>query len=431
MKRIIVTISLLIPALWLLHLLSEPPMPVIRAFAREGLYITGIYAWTFMAMAVVIAARPAWLERVTKTPVDRLYLWHKNLGIAAAVFTFLHFFTKDVVGPFLAAAGFERGEKNMVDPFVATLSVFPNGTKGFLESSGEWLTYAGLVLLVITFIAAVKYSRWLTTHRLFSVLFLLLSPHALFLMGRGFILSPLGLFTVLVTIVGCIYSLKVLVNGAGSAKTQSAEITEAHEENGITLLTVRPQKPLTIRPGQFIFLKTKGHEKHPFSVAGINADDTLMLTVKALGDYTEEHVPQLTAGETVTVEGPWGQFFLHEGKSSQVWVAGGIGIAPFLTWLSFLAGKEHGPVRLVWCIRDAAKEPLYTRVKDLAEKARVELTVAEAKNGRLDPETLFTASVPQELAICATDGLSAAVRRAFIAAGGKPGAIRQEHFVWR
>ena len=71
----------------------------VKALVHETLYLSGLLAWGFATMAVVIAARPAWLEGITGTPLDKLYKWHKTLGIAAAVLTVLHFFSKDIFGP--------------------------------------------------------------------------------------------------------------------------------------------------------------------------------------------------------------------------------------------------------------------------------------------------------------------------------------------
>ena len=38
-------------------------------------YITGAIAWLWMTICLVIAARPSWIERVFRSPLDRLYVF--------------------------------------------------------------------------------------------------------------------------------------------------------------------------------------------------------------------------------------------------------------------------------------------------------------------------------------------------------------------
>ena len=251
---------------------------------------------------------------------------------------------------------------------------------------------------------------------------------------------PLGWINIAVTLVGLRYSAVLLVRGAGREKTVKAAVPDVRVDRDVTLLTVRPEKPLSVRPGEFAFLATKGEEKHPFSVASVRPDGTLLFAVKALGDFTKNTVPAIAPGDEVTVEGPWGAFtpaFL-EGDAQkkprhEVWVAGGIGIAPFYAWLESAAKEENAApyAKLVWCIRDRTAEPLFGRIEWLARKAGVSLDVVESKIARLDAAALFREGLPESLALCAGTGLSNAVIDAYLKAGGKRSAVRREHFDWR
>jgi predicted ferric reductase len=73
----------------------------------------------------------------------------------------------------------------------------------------------------------------------------------------------------------------------------------------------------------------------------------LRLAVKAVGDYTRA-LPGVEPGAWVRVEGPYGGFW-HRGdrEGRQVWIAGGIGITPFLSMVRSLPvatapGDEEG-----------------------------------------------------------------------------------------
>jgi predicted ferric reductase len=50
--------------------------------------------------------------------------------------------------------------------------------------------------------------------------------------------------------------------------------------------------------------------------------------IKGLGDYTRSLPARLHIGDTVTVEGPYGCFDFRSEQPRQIWIGGGIGIAP-------------------------------------------------------------------------------------------------------
>ena len=80
---------------------------------------------------------------------------------------------------------------------------------------------------------------------------------------------------------------------------------------------------------------------------------------------------------------------------------------------------------------DELTEPVLEKVRRPAREAGVTLEVVESQKRRLDVGRLFAGAVPQTLALCAGTGLSAAVSKAYVAAGGSERGIRREHFDWR
>lgn len=439
MQRIVWAFTALTTAAWLFGLWVDPPALNGRGVTHEVFYWNGVLAWGFMAMAIVIAARPAWLEHVTKTPLDELYRWHRTLGFWALGLSVVHWVTKTLMQPILSLMTLDPVPK-IVRGELAGFDLFWSQIRPFAVDSSIWATAIALLLGAMVFVKAIRYSKWLLWHKLFSVLFILLSVHSIRLMDPADAFLPLGWINIAVTLVGLRYSAVLLVRGAGREKTVKAAVTDVRVDRDVTLLTVRPEKPLSVRPGEFAFLATKGEEKHPFSVASVRPDGTLLFAVKALGDFTKNTVPAIAPGDEVTVEGPWGAFtpaFL-EGDAEkkprhEVWVAGGIGIVPFYAWLESAAKRKNAApcAKLVWCIRDRAAEPLFGRIEWLARKAGVSLHVVESKIARLDAAALFREGLPESLALCAGTGLSNAVIDAYLKAGGKRSAVRREHFDWR
>ena len=439
MQRIVWGFTALTTAAWIFGLWVDPPAMNGRGISHEVFYWNGVLAWSFMAMAIVIAARPAWLERVTKTPLDALYRWHRTLGFWALGLSVVHWVTKTLMQPILSLMTLEPVPK-IVRGELAGFDLFWSQLRGFSVESSIWATALALLLGAMVFVKAIRYSKWLLWHKLFSILFIVLSVHSIRLMDPADAFLPLGWINIAVTAVGLWYSVVLLVRGAGREKTMKAVVTDVRVDKDVTLLTVRPEKPLAVRPGEFAFLATDGEEKHPFSVASVRPDGTLLFAVKALGDFTKETLPTVRTGESVTIEGPWGAFtpafLVAEAKEEprhEVWVAGGIGIAPFYAWLESAAKRKNAApcAKLVWCIRDRATEPLFGQVAWLADKAGIDLEVVESKVSRLDAPALFRERLPESLALCAGAGLSESVIDAYLKAGGKRSAVRREHFEWR
>lgn len=101
---------------------------------------------------------------------------------------------------------------------------------------------------------------------------------------------------------------------------------------------------LRFRPGQFAWAtfgrSPFGLEQHAFSLAS-NADAPARISfaIKELGDYTR-HIGELAIGGRAYVDGPYGAFDVPADPAVPlVLLAGGIGVAPFLSMLRTLVAR--------------------------------------------------------------------------------------------
>lgn len=120
------------------------------------------------------------------------------------------------------------------------------------------------------------------------------------------------------------------------------------------------------RPGQFIDLilpampTTVLHGlTHTFSIASSCFASDILLVTRMRDSNFKRALSVLPLGTEVSIRGPMGSFILHNDLSRPaVLVAGGIGIAPFLSMLSSAAiDKSHPPVFLFYAnryVEDAA-----------------------------------------------------------------------------
>ena len=114
------------------------------------------------------------------------------------------------------------------------------------------------------------------------------------------------------------------------------------------------REPLAFVPGQFVVLSfggVDGWERHPFSVASAPSERRLEVSVKAAGDYTRDLVGRLKPGTPAKAVGPFGGFDYRRGGPNQVWIAGGIGITPFMSWIRSLDGDFDRRVDFWYSVR--------------------------------------------------------------------------------
>jgi predicted ferric reductase len=108
-------------------------------------------------------------------------------------------------------------------------------------------------------------------------------------------------------------------------------------------------------PGQFLFvtlLRKRGlpREEHPFTISSSPSEmGTIQITVKESGDFTGT-VSDTSGGDRAVVMAPYGRFsyLLHPPQDDMVFIAGGIGITPFMSMLRYM--RESDPGRKVLLI---------------------------------------------------------------------------------
>lgn len=176
-KRLILGLVSITIGTWLLGLWLVPPAFNARAWVHEVYFVNGVLAWVFMAFCLVTAARPAWLERFTKTPLDELYVYHRVLGWWALVLSFVHYFTKPLIHPVISLLSLPRPEKIQASMNPDLLDVFWKALRPIANTSAECLTWSLLIICLLAVVRAVGYTRWLAIHKVLAVVFLGLTLH--------------------------------------------------------------------------------------------------------------------------------------------------------------------------------------------------------------------------------------------------------------
>ena len=379
---------------------------------QEVLYLSGLLSIALMSLTMFLSTRPAWLE----TPLggmDRVYRTHKWAGILGVSFAVVHWLVEEIGGDILKAMIGREGRVPK-ENFTGFLEVM----RDLAKDMGEWAFYLVLAMLVITLWKRFPYKTWRVVHQAMPVLYLMLVLHAAMLAPTDYWTQPVGILIALLGAAGIYGALYSLVGRIGRARRASGTVT-AIEQAAPDVLTVSCQLDNNWRghrPGQFAFITFDEKEgAHPFTIASADRSDrSISFQIKALGDYTRTLGKQLEVGHAVKVEGPYGRFDMarQDSNAQQIWIAGGIGVTPFLAWLDALQ-QTSSPVSadLHYCTRDRANDPFVARLEaSCAALPGIHLHIHGAQQG----ETLSAADVAaaqagsrrSEIWFCGPQGLA-------------------------
>ncbi|WP_155592938.1 ferric reductase-like transmembrane domain-containing protein [Lysinibacillus cavernae] len=299
-----------------------------------GLAITGLFLVFFLATRIKILER--WFNGL-----ERVYFYHKVLAILSLGLLILH------------------GQLQKMVPDKELMQ--QTSLNEFAKELGEFAQYGFIILIVLAFIAKfLKYEHWRWLHRLLLVPYTSGIYHAYFSSQYDLLQpTPLGIFTALTTIIGFMSALYMLTMYQDMFFPYTGHISALQRLNTHVIeLELTLSKKLDYRPGQFIFLKIfqDGIEKapHPFSISGGNGEK-VVVTMKAVGDFTQQVYNRIQVKSPVALDGPYGHFDFDNGSNQQIWIAGGIGITPFLAYLQLNPNKKidlyysfHGPDTVIY-----------------------------------------------------------------------------------
>lgn len=388
------------------------PWWVVR---QEALYLSGLLSIAMLSVAMLLATRPTWLEGPLGG-MDRIYRTHRWAGILAGAFAAMHWLIELSSSVLKALIG--RAGRVPKESYLGVLEVL----RDLAKDMGEWAIYALLAMLLITLWKRFPYRPWRFLHQAMPALYLMLACHAVLLAPAIYWTQPAGwLLAALIT--GGVYGSIVALSGRiGHSRQFQGEIV-AVDRSSSAVVAVRcrlHQRWPGHRAGQFAFIRFDDREgQHPFTIASADhGDRELSFEIKALGDYTRSLGKRLQAGQPVCVEGPYGRFDIarQDRQAQQIWIAGGIGVTPFLAWLESLQERpaDAPAAELHYCTRDRVDDPFVTRLTALcASLPAIRLQVHGSRQGEeLTAEMLATGKDPSrraEVWFCGPQGLATAL----------------------
>lgn len=200
------------------------------------------------------------------------------------------------------------------------------------------------------------------------------------------------------------------------------------------------QEKMNFIAGQFVSITFEQaglpKEFHPFSLASAPDDKQIRLGIKALGDYTTQLVNELEVGATAEVRGPLGSFSYHKGRyKQQIWLAGGIGITPFLSMAEDLA-KQGGDyqVDLYYCIRNKEEAVYLSLLRRIEKQTQGQVEIQpfySAERGHINVDYIKQTSgglKQKDIFICAPPQMMEELTKEFLVNGVSEKSIYWEKF---
>lgn len=343
--------------LWLLvpgkitYIQVEPIKALNQIAALLG---TVLLAWT-----MILATRANFLEDWFNG-LDKVYLWHKYTGQYGGALILLH--------PIMLAL-------HKPDRFIKWF--IPTGRNIALDIGviAFWIFVYIITITLLFKYLRLKYHQWKWLHKILDIAFLLAFIHISLIGSDLALFLPLKLWIKALTLIGVVAGFYKLFLYKYLARHYEYEIVKIERHDKTYNLLLKPLKDkVRYIPGQFSFVrfvsKNVSDEEHPFCIASAPNDKYLRYVIKELGDFTST-LHKLRPKDKAIIYAPYGRIstkYFAFPDTDAVFIAGGVGIAPFLALSRTAPSYPNRHLYLYWCTRYAKEAVFNDELKEYEKK---------------------------------------------------------------
>jgi len=407
---------------------------VLWASARPGGQPDGRYLGEFFgaeavllfSCSLVLATLLRGIERAFGG-LDRVAQWHRHTAVAAVILVVIHpSFAGSAPVPDASVMGLRLGDVALIGlPALAVWSLAPS------LRAAKWSR-------LVRHLARISHEHWLTGHRLTGLFVAAAVVHGLLVDPVLKVSAPLKAGYLVAGGLGIAAYVYRELFARFVVPVYDYTVADVQRPNEMTVdVFLQPVgRPLNFEPGQFVFLAfggVDGWQRHPFSVASAPTQQRLEVSVRAVGDYTRDLRDKLKPGTPAKAAGPFGGFDYRGGGKQQIWIAGGIGVTPFMSWIRALDEGFDRDVAFFYSVASEA-DALYLDEIGAAAAAHPTLrphVVDSGRDGYLTAEQAAFGIVGEAgvwVYMCGPPAMMSALSRGFRKLGIPASQIRWEQF---
>jgi predicted ferric reductase len=338
--------------------------------------LSGLIGMALFALALILATRLHFLENIYNG-LNQVYAKHHQIAAISFILLLIH--------PLSLVIAYLQYSTQSAALFLLPGAYLPR-TYGIIALFGM------IALLVITFYLNIRYDIWKFTHKFLGIIFAIALLHVITI-PSDFSRNPFIKYYLLalsfLALSGFIYKSVLGRYLVRRYKYQVIDITQI--KPGVFEVMLAPSgKKMNFIPSQYIFVKFIDHiigqEEHPFSISSHPSSKNLTITIKGLGDYTKK-ISSLTKGTKALIDGPYGRFYSKGRNDKQVWIAGGIGITPFVSMAKDI--NKFQDVVLYYSTTNTNEALYQTEFSKIAQKSKLRVVQhVSSVSGRLNVKQL-------------------------------------------
>ncbi|MEK7588889.1 MAG: ferric reductase-like transmembrane domain-containing protein [Patescibacteria group bacterium] len=381
----------------------------------------GILGFTLFATSLILSARFYFLENLFYG-LDKVYKRHSQIGQIAFMLMLFH--------PLLLLGNYNGFSFS--------------GAVAFFTPSAYWPINWGIfslglmiLLIILTLYLRPKYNIWKWTHKFMGLAFFFGAVHAFLIPSDVATYMPLRIYVFVIFTFGIGSFIYHSILGKFLEKKYKYVVSNVRVLGGnITEVLLKPVgEKLKFTPGQFAFVsfadENVSKESHPFSLSGNAVDETISFTMKNLGDYTST-LPNLKIGAKALIDGPYGKFSYKDAEfKKQIWIAGGIGVTPFLSMIKQVQNEIEYSVDVYYCVKNES-EAVHLEELSMSTNNQIKLIPHYSDtDGFFNVDVLKKKSgslVWKDIFLCAPPGMIHALRKQLLADGVPEEHIHSEEF---
>ncbi len=384
--------------------------------------LTGLAGFALFTWSVILSARLKVFGRFFMG-LDNMYRAHHIIACLGLVLILFH--------PMLLTSRYLLG--SLISAYEFVKPSFESPFRFLGEFTLAWFM---LLMLMVLFLK-LQQKRFVLIMRIMGALVFLGFIHAYFVGGSdiGSIL-PLQIYMFgLVGLAAFVYVYRSIFHGNFQKFHEYSVGNIVHKGDIIELHLSAQQDSIDYLPGQFAFFKPEAKgvlgESHPFTISQAPDKNQLRFSIKQQGDFTNA-LSEIKPGQKVKIDAPYGSFSNHVVTAKrQVWVAGGIGVTPFLAMASALDGSQQ--VDLYYSLKNKSEAVYLDELQKDASKVKGLKVIPHFADqaGFLTAEVIFNQSAELKNAaflICGPPAMMKALRSQLRSHGVPNKNIHTEEF---